>query len=193
MGWDVGQSRECQISFCQLSASFALADGDDIAGFALVAGDICDPSVHGHMAMVHKLSRPWHGRTEAKSEANVIETTLEQLQQVGSCGAFLRSRFLHVAHKLAFGDAVVEAKLLLLFQSNGVFRALATGLAVLTGWIGPLRGLPGETGKVSQAPRDPQARAAVSRHELGVDERTRAVFGMLDADAGFCKPDDARI
>jgi hypothetical protein len=37
-------------------------------------------------------------------------------------------------------------------------------LAVLTGWIGPLCGLPGETREVSQAPRDPQTRAAVTRH-----------------------------
>ena len=192
MGWDVGQTREFQIALCQLSAGFAFADGDDIAGLALIAGDIRDSPVHGHMAMVHKLPGPWHGWTEAKSEADVVETILEQFQQVGSCGSFLSARFLHVAHELAFGDAVVEAKLLLLFQSNGVFRALATGLAVLTGWIGPLRGLPGETGKVSQAPRDPQARAAVSRHELGVDERTRAVFGMLEADAGLCRSDGAR-
>jgi hypothetical protein len=37
-------------------------------------------------------------------------------------------------------------------------------LAVLTGWIRPLGGLTGETGKVSQAPRNPQSRAAVARH-----------------------------
>jgi len=46
---------------------------------------------------------------------------------------------------------------------------------VLTGGISPLGGLTGETGKVSQAPRDPQARAAVSRHEgFGTGGRDRA-------------------
>ena len=102
--------------------------------------------------------------TEAEAEAHIVETVLEQFQQVGSGGTLLGARFLHVAHELTLGDAVVEAKLLLLFEADGVFGALATGLAVLTGGIRPLSGLTGETGKVSQAPRNPQTRAAVARH-----------------------------
>ena len=62
-------------------------------------------------------------------------------------GAVLGARFLHVAHELSLGDTVIEAKLLLFFETDGVFGALATGLAVLTGGIGPFGGLPGETGR----------------------------------------------
>jgi len=39
-------------------------------------------------------------------------------------------------------------------------------LAVLTGGIGAFGCLPGETREISQAPRDPQARAAVTRHGM---------------------------
>ena len=53
-----------------------------------------------------------------------------------------------------------------LLSENMLFLrdAVLAGLAVLTGGISPLGGLTGETGKVSQAPRDPQARAAVAGH-----------------------------
>ena len=161
---DVGQTGEFQVAFSQLLALLALADGDHITGFALVAGDVHDAAVHGHVAMVHQLTGTGNGGAEAEAEAHIVETVLEQLQQVGSGGTLLGARFLHVAHELTLGDAVVEAKLLLLFEADGVFGALATGLAVLTGGIRPLSGLTGETGKVSQAPRNPQTRAAVARH-----------------------------
>ena len=160
----VGQTGELEVGFSQLLAALALADGDHIAGLALVAGDVGHTTVHGDVAVVHQLTGAGHGGTEAEAETNIVETVLEQLEQVGSGGTFLGARFLHVAHELTLGDAVVEAKLLLLFETDRVFRALATGLAVLTGGIGPFGGLPGETGEVSQAPRDPQARAAVTRH-----------------------------
>jgi len=115
--------------------------------------------------MVHQLAGTGDGGAKTKTEANIVETVLEQFQQVGTRGTLLGPGFLDVANQLTFGDAVVEAKLLLLFEADCVFGALATGLAVLTGGIRPLGGLTGETGKVSQAPRDPQTRAAVARHE----------------------------
>ena len=83
--------------------------------------------------MVHQLASAGHGGAKAKTETNVVETVLEQFQQVGSSGTVLGARFLHVTHELTLGNAVVEAKLLLLFEADRVFRALATGLAVLTG------------------------------------------------------------
>ena len=99
------------------------------------------------------------------SEADVVQSAFQKLEQVGSSGTLLGTGLFHVAHELALGDSVVEAKFLLFFETDCVFGALATGLAVLTGGIGPLCGLPGETREVSQAPRDPQARAAVARHK----------------------------
>ena len=164
VGGDVGQAWEFQVGFSQFLALLALADGNHITGLALVAGDVHDAAVHGHVAVVHQLAGAGHGGTEAEAEADVVETVLEQFQQVGTRGTLLGPGFLDVANQLTFGDAVVEAKLLLLFEADGVFGALATGLAVLTGGIRPLCGLTGETGKVSQAPRNPQARAAVARH-----------------------------
>ena len=164
MGRHVGEAWEFQVAFGQLFAALAFTHGNYITGLALVTGDVSDATVHGDMAMIHQLASARHCGAETETEADVVETVLEKFEQVGSCGTVLSARFFHVAHELAFGDAVVEAKLLLLFETDRVFRALATGLAVLTGWIGPLCGLPGETREVSQAPRDPQTRAAVTRH-----------------------------
>jgi len=189
VGRHVGQTGELQVAFSQLFAALALADGDHIAGLALVAGDVGDTAIHGHVAVVHQLTGAGHGGTEAEAETDIVETVLEQLEQVGSGGTLLGARFLHVTHELTLGDAVVEAKLLLLFETDRVFRALATGLAVLTGGIGPLCGLPGETGEVSQAPRDPQTRAAVSSH--GWEGRGWSRAGLGHAGTGSVPGDAA--
>lgn len=161
----VGETGEGNVGFGQLFAALALSDGNHITGFALVASNVEDAAVHGHVAMVNKLASTWDGRAKSKAETDVIEPVLQQFQQVGSCGSILSTSFLHVAHKLPFGNPVIESELLFFFETDCVFGALATGLAVLTGGMGPLCGLPGETREVSQAPRDPQARAAVSRHK----------------------------
>jgi hypothetical protein len=65
--------------------------------------------------MVYQLAGAGHGWAKSNAEANIVETILEQFEQVGSCRTFLSTRFLHVAHELAFRNAVVEAKLLLFF------------------------------------------------------------------------------
>ena len=82
VGRNVGQAGEFQVAFGQLLALLALADGDHITGFALVAGDVHDAAVHGHVAMVHQLTGTGNGGAEAEAEANVVETVLEQFQQV---------------------------------------------------------------------------------------------------------------
>ena len=95
--------------------------------------------------MVHQLTSAWNCGPKTEAEADVIESVLQQLEQVGSCRAILGTGLLHVAHNLPFVIPVVEAELLFLFEADCVFGAPATGLAVLTGGMGPLSGLPGET------------------------------------------------
>ena len=93
VGWHVGQTGELQIGFSQLLAALALADGDHIAGLALVTGDVGDAAVHGHVAMVHQLTGTGHGGTESQAETDIVETVLEQLEQVGSGGTLLARAF----------------------------------------------------------------------------------------------------
>ena len=145
VGRHVGQAREFQVALGQLLAALAFAHGNDIAGLALIAGDVGHAAVHGDVSVVHQLAGAGHGRTKAESEADVVESVLEKFEQVGSGGTLLGTGFLHIAHQLALGDPVVEAEFLLFFESDRVFRALATGLAVLTGGVRPFCSLPGET------------------------------------------------
>ena len=81
---DVGQTWEFQVGFGQLLAGLLLADGDHITGFALVAGDVDDAAIHGHVAMVHQLTGTGDGGSEAETEANVVEAVFQQLEKVGS-------------------------------------------------------------------------------------------------------------
>ncbi len=164
MGRDVGKTRECQVAFGQFLAAFAFTDGNHIANLALVTGDVSDATIHSHVTMVHQLACTRHRWAEAKTEADIVQSVFQKFEQVGSGRTLLSTGFLHVAHQLALGDPVVEAEFLFFFETDRVFGALATGLAVLTGGIRPLGGLTGETWKVSQAPRNPQTRAAVSSH-----------------------------
>ena len=83
--------------------------------------------------MVDQLAGTGDGGAKTEAETDVIEPVFQKLEQVGSGGAFLGTGFLDVANQLTFGNAVVEAQFLLLFEADRVFGALATGLAVLTG------------------------------------------------------------
>ena len=85
VGRHVGQSWELQIRFGKQFAALAFANGDHITRFALITGDVGDPSVHGDVAMIHQLTCTWHGWAKANAETNIVETILEQFEQVGSC------------------------------------------------------------------------------------------------------------
>jgi hypothetical protein len=182
VGRNVGEAGELKVGFRQFAARLALPDCHHVARTALVTGDVDHPAVHGHMTMVDQLSGAGDGGAKTKAETHIVEASFQQLEEVCAGGPFHGTGLLHVADELPFRNTVIEPKLLLLFETDGVFGALATGLAVLTWWVRPLGGLTGETGKVSQAPRHPQSSTAVSRHgvrkESGWNDRPEDSAGV---------------
>ena len=81
----IGQPWELQIRFSKKFAALAFANSDHITSLALITGDVGDPSIHGDVAMVHELAGAGHGWAKTNTETNIVETILEQFEQVGSC------------------------------------------------------------------------------------------------------------
>ncbi len=75
--------------------------------------------------MRHQLARGRTGHREAHAVDDVVETRLEELQQVFTRVALLVRRLLVVVAELAFQQTVGTLHLLLLAQLGGVVRQLA--------------------------------------------------------------------
>src|SRR5882672_7289663 len=107
-----------------------LAHRDHVAGLALVRRDGHDAVVHGDRLVRHQLARFRARRGESHAIHNVVETALEQLQQVLTRGAGAARRFDVVVRELALEHAVHAAQLLLLAQLQAVVRQALLALAL---------------------------------------------------------------
>src|SRR4029079_12525121 len=107
-----------------------LAHRDDVAGLALVGRDGDDAVVHRDRLVRHQLARFRARRGEAHAIDHVVETALEQLQQVFTRGARAARRFDVVVRELALEHAVHAAQLLLLAQLQTVVRQALLALAL---------------------------------------------------------------
>src|SRR4029079_15690503 len=93
-------------------------------------------SVHLEVPVANQLARLRVIRRETQSVDHVVETALEELQQVLARDALHADRLVVVAAELALGEAVDALHLLLLAQLRTVVRELATArLAVLAGGV----------------------------------------------------------
>src|SRR5580700_6718342 len=103
-----------------------LAHLHDVAGLHLVGGDGHRLLVHGDRFVAHELACLGARGRKAHAVHHVVQTALEELQQVLTRGAGLARRFLIVVAELALEHAVHAAQLLLLAQLQTVVgQALA--------------------------------------------------------------------
>src|SRR5688572_2452189 len=110
-----------------------LADRDDVVLLDPVARDVDAHAVDQEVAVAHELARLATGAGQARAVDDVVETGLEDRQDVltGLAGAV--GRLLVVPAELLLHDAVGEAGLLLLLQLGEVLLLLDPATPVLAG------------------------------------------------------------
>ncbi len=113
------------------------ADFNEIARPKLVARNTRYPVVHHDVAVVDKLPRlaACTGKTEA--EYNVIESGLQEFQEVLAGHTFFGGGFLKEVPELTLKQAVRVLRLLLFLELYGILAVLASAVvAVLAGAVG---------------------------------------------------------
>src|SRR5690349_11045795 len=109
-----------------------LADLDDVVLAHAVRRDVDLLAVHEEVAVAHLLAGRVTRLGEAGAVDHVVETALQDLEQVLTRLARLAVGFLVVVVELLLEDAVDAAGLLLLTELELVLRLLGTAAAVLT-------------------------------------------------------------
>ena len=99
------------------------------------AGDVDFAAIHGEVAVRHELARLGAAHRKAETVDDVVQTGLEDREQVLARDALTLLRHGEVAAELLLEHAVIAADLLLLAQLGAVLRGLAAALAVLTGGV----------------------------------------------------------
>ena len=122
-------TRSFEIGFKYGGFLAAFTDCDDIARAHNVRRDIHKAAIDMKMAMRHELTRLRTARRQAQAVHDVIETTLEQLQERDARLSGNASRGCKVIRKLRFMHTVVTTHLLLLAQLTTVLRKLRARLA----------------------------------------------------------------
>jgi len=117
----------CLLQNWQLAASFA--NGDLLAYSYLVGGDVDLAAVHLYVTVAHQLARLAPGARESEAIDNVVQPTLELLQELFAGDAFGSSGILKVVAELAFLGEVNTLSLLFFTQLKAVANHL--GFAVL--------------------------------------------------------------
>jgi hypothetical protein len=113
-----------------------LFDLEDVARTHEERRDVDAPAVDLEVAVAHQLAAFGVIADEPGAVHDVVETALEQLDQIVAGDALHARGFVVVAAKLALGDSVDSFYFLLLAQLLAVVRALAAAsLAVLTGRV----------------------------------------------------------
>src|SRR5688572_8290714 len=107
-----------------------LAHGDHVTGLALVRRDRDHAVVHGDGLVRHQLARFRARGGEAHAIRHVVETALEQLQQVFTRGAGAARRFDVVVGELAFEDPIHAAQFLFFTQLQAVVGQALLALAL---------------------------------------------------------------
>ena len=115
-----------------------LGNSDHITGLDQVRGDVDAVAVNGEVAMVHQLASLAAGVGKAQTVNNIVQSALNQSQQVVTGVAFLTGGLLIIVTELLLLNAVNKFDLLLLGQLSCVLRLLSSSLTagVLVGSLG---------------------------------------------------------
>src|SRR5438034_2304846 len=100
----------------------SLFDCDDVAGPHQSRGNVEDLAIHRHRAMAHELARFGARRAETHAVDDVIETRLEESQQVVPSRSLALRSHPEVTPELPLENAVGSAQLLLLAQLIAIAR-----------------------------------------------------------------------
>src|SRR6185312_9999119 len=115
----------------------AVLDLDLVVGAALERGDVDAAAVHQEVSVANQLASLRVIGGEPQTIDDVVETPLEELQQVLTGHALHADRLVVVPAELALGETVEALDLLLLTQLRTVVRQLAPPrLTVLAGRVG---------------------------------------------------------
>ena len=119
----LGSSYE-SVSFLQpleeVIGSALLANSDHVAGLDQVAGDVHAATVYGEVAVVDQLTGLTAGVSKAQTVNNVIQSALNQAQQVLTGVTTLTGSLLVVVTELLLLDAIDKLDLLLLSQLSRI-------------------------------------------------------------------------
>lgn len=114
-----------------------LLDGDDIARFDEVGGDVHSLAVDGDVTVVDELTSHGPGLAEAETVDDIVEPALEQDEHILTRDAAHPGRLLVIASELLFKHAVDELDFLFLFELQGVVALLLPAeLDLLAGFPG---------------------------------------------------------
>ena len=116
----------CLLQNWQLAASFA--NGDLLAYSYLVGGDVDLAAVHLYVTVAHQLARLAPGARESEAIDNVVQPTLELLQELFAGDAFGSSGILKVVAELAFLGEVNTLSLLFFTQLKAVAYNLSLSI-----------------------------------------------------------------
>ena len=115
-------------------------DANNFAGLDLVGGNIDLATVHQDVSVIHELARLSTRSRKAGSVNGIIESTLQEEQQVFACYAFHSRRPLEIISELTFEDKIDAFDFLLLAQLLTVANqgfAPAKRIAMLSGRLCP--------------------------------------------------------
>src|SRR5690606_29318893 len=104
-----------------------------ITGLDLVRGYVHGRTIHGDRLVRYQLARLGASGTEAHAVNDVVQTALEQLQQVLAGSALATGSFLVVAAELALENAIDATDFLLFAQLGAVVGLATTTLTMLAG------------------------------------------------------------
>src|SRR3954454_166967 len=138
VGLEPGRHRRDQLSRVATDGLGAGArlDGDDIAGADVVRGDVDTAAVDRPVTMTDELTCLPARSREAQPHHDVVETGLEQAQQVLAGDSRLAAGLVVVGAELALEDAVEAACLLLLAKLEAVLGLLHAPAAMVTRRVG---------------------------------------------------------
>ena len=106
-----------------------LTYSDHITGLHQVAGNVDAVAIDGKVAMVHQLASLAAGVGEAQTIHNIVQTALDQGQQVVTGVALVAGGLVVVVPELLLLDTVNKLDLLLLGQLSSILRLLSSSLA----------------------------------------------------------------
>ena len=119
-----------------------------------------------------RCNRRWR---ETGAENKIVEATFEQFEQLVAGRLLARLGFTEKATDLAFGNAIIEAQLLLFDQFEAIVRFLAHALSVLAGRVISLAGaLAGQSGQFdTEGANNLESGAGITGHVFSCSQKGR--------------------
>ena len=120
----------------ELLGRWLASDFDHVARLYLEAGDVNGAAIHEDVAVVDDLTSGLAGVTESSAVNDVVETAFKELEEDDTSHPTATGGFFVVTTELLFEHTVLETKLLLFTESDGVFALLFATCTntVLAGW-----------------------------------------------------------